>query len=114
MKEPFKIIILIATIFPYSLPAGATPANGRDTLTTAVDVPHAPIRHHSPRKATFMAMALPGLVQLYNDHWWKLPILYGGVGAALYGFTWNHRTYVMYRDAFVAYTRYMNEKAENP
>ncbi|MDR2131520.1 MAG: DUF5683 domain-containing protein [Odoribacteraceae bacterium] len=69
---------------------------------------------HSPRKATWLAMALPGAGQVYNDHWWKLPLLYGGVGAAVYGFNWNHGAYKKYRDAFVAYTRYLNAKAADP
>jgi hypothetical protein len=40
--------------------------------------------------------------------------LYGGAGAAVYGFTWNQRYYKTYRDAFVEYTQYMNAKAADP
>ena len=69
---------------------------------------------HSPHKATIMAMALPGLGQIYNRDWYKLPILYGGIGGVLYALDWNTKTYKRYRDAFVGFTGYMGEKVENP
>jgi hypothetical protein len=89
---------------------------GNGTLggTGIAPIAHKPKKPHSPRKATLMAMGLPGLGQIYNGHWWKLPILYGGAGAALYGLDWNQRNYKKYRDAFVAYTRYIDAKAADP
>ncbi|MDR1274347.1 MAG: DUF5683 domain-containing protein [Odoribacteraceae bacterium] len=119
----FSSIIFIAIIILSPAPGAASP---RDTLvpssagggtfggTAVAPVAFKAKKSHSPRKATLMAMALPGLGQLYNDHWWKLPVLYGGAAAAVYGFSWNNRSYKTYRDAFVAYTRYMNAKAADP
>lgn len=69
---------------------------------------------HSPHRATIMAMILPGSGQVYNGQWWKLPILYGGVGATVYGLSWNMKYYKKYRTAFVDYTDYLNEKVDNP
>lgn len=68
---------------------------------------------HSPHKATILAMVLPGAGQVYNRQWWKLPILYGGVGAAIYGLSWNTKYYNKYKDAFVGYTAYLNQIAED-
>jgi hypothetical protein len=35
---------------------------------------------HRPHTAVMRSLFLPGLGQLYNHRWWKLPIIYGGFG----------------------------------
>ena len=73
---------------------------------------------HSPHKATIMALLLPGSGQIYNDQWWKVPILYGGLAADIYGIIWNDRNYNLYMDSYsewVDYRAVLNEaKAQNP
>ncbi|MDL2224332.1 DUF5683 domain-containing protein [Bacteroidales bacterium OttesenSCG-928-M06] len=53
-----------------------------------------------PTKAVLYSAAFPGLGQLYNRKYWKLPIVYGGFIGCAYAITWNHKTYVDYRDAY--------------
>jgi hypothetical protein len=41
---------------------------------------------HSPRRAVIKSLSFPGLGQIYNRHglWWRLPLIYGGLGALAY------------------------------
>lgn len=55
---------------------------------------------HSPRSAALMSAVLPGLGQVYNKKYWKVPILYAGFGATLYSIKVNNDRYVRYRDAY--------------
>lgn len=55
---------------------------------------------HSPRKAALFSAVLPGLGQIYNRKYWKLPIVYGGFAGLGYGVGFHHRNWRTYSDAF--------------
>ncbi len=49
-----------------------------------------------PRQAAFISAILPGLGQVYNKRWWKVPLIYGGfVGLGLV-FEFNNRWYQLF------------------
>ncbi len=48
---------------------------------------------HSPRKASIRSAILPGWGQAYNKKYWKIPIIYVGAAALIYGLKWNHDNY---------------------
>ena len=54
-----------------------------------------------PEKSVLLAAVVPGLGQIYNRHYWKVPIIYGGAMGLAYGITWNDRRYVDYRKGYV-------------
>ena len=50
---------------------------GRDTLT--------------PGYMLLGTAILPGAAQMYNHDWWKVPVIYAGIGAGVYGGIWSNR-----------------------
>ena len=52
-----------------------------------------------PKKAVLLAL-VPGLGQIYNRKFWKLPIVYGGLMGCMYAITWNNKTYQDYSQAY--------------
>jgi len=55
---------------------------------------------HSPSKATWMSMALPGLGQYYNGQYWKIPIIYAGFSTLVFFVSQNKYEYNRYREAY--------------
>jgi len=60
------------------------------------------IRPHSPTRATLFSAALPGLGQVYNKKYWKVPIIYAGLGTCVYFIQRNNSKFQLYKDALVA------------
>lgn len=54
----------------------------------------------APAKAGFYSAILPGLGQAYNKKYWKIPIVYGALGASIYAYDFNNKQYKRTRTAF--------------
>ncbi len=52
-----------------------------------------------PKKAVLYSAIFPGLGQIYNRKYWKLPILYGGFVGLSYAISWNNGHYQDYFEA---------------
>ena len=59
--------------------------------------PYDPLR---PAKAAFYAAAFPGLGQIYNKDYWKIPLVYGALGSTVYGAVLNASESERFRTAF--------------
>ncbi|HVF82101.1 MAG TPA: DUF5683 domain-containing protein, partial [Flavisolibacter sp.] len=59
-------------------------------------------RLHSPKKATFRSLVLPGWGQAYNKKYWKIPIVYGALGITGGVFVYNLKNYREIRFAYSA------------
>jgi Family of unknown function (DUF5683) len=57
---------------------------------------------HSPRTAAIRSAILPGLGQIYNKKYWKLPIIYGALGVTGYIFFDNIKVYKESKFAYAA------------
>lgn len=64
------------------------------------DTVKAIINPNDPAKAAFYSAVLPGLGQAYNKKYWKIPIIYAGLGVGIYAYTFNQKKYHEYRDEY--------------
>jgi len=56
----------------------------------------------SPKKAALFSTVLPGAGQAYNRSWWKIPVIYAGMGTLGYFALYNHRQYQYVRSQLLA------------
>ena len=57
---------------------------------------------HSPRKATIYSALLPGLGQVYNKKYWKVPVVYGAFALTGYFIYYNNQRFHKYNDELIA------------
>ena len=65
----------------------------KDTVKTIIDP-------NRPARAAFYSALVPGLGQVYNKKYWKVPIVYGGLGLGIYNYNFNQKKYHEYRDEY--------------
>lgn len=53
-----------------------------------------------PVRAVWLGAIVPGLGQIYNRSYWKLPIVYGGFMGCIYAVTWTNNQYTSYKEAY--------------
>lgn len=56
----------------------------------------------NPKKAGLYSALLPGSGQFYNRQYWKVPVVYAGLGVAAYFISFNYTNYNRYRTAYIA------------
>ncbi|NOT50179.1 MAG: hypothetical protein HOP10_02770 [Chitinophagaceae bacterium] len=76
--------------------ADSTPV-AKKTTTNKYD---SAMKAHSPKKAAIRSALVPGLGQIYNKKYWKLPIVYGGLGTCAGIFFFNLKNYKETRFAY--------------
>ena len=54
----------------------------------------------SPTGAMLRSMVIPGWGQLYNESYWKIPIVWGALGAFAYAWKWNDDKVNYYDDKY--------------
>ena len=58
------------------------------------------LQKHSPRRAGLYSAIFPGLGQIYNHQYIKVPLMWAGIGIATGVFIFNFDHYVTFRDAY--------------
>jgi len=56
------------------------------------------------QRTTWHSAVLPGWGQVNNGKWWKVPLVYGALGASGYYIQTEGATYKEYRDGYIAMT----------
>lgn len=74
-----------------------------DTLTISQEniIDSTKIKQYNPKKAWKLSAAFPGLGQIYNRSYWKLPIVYGTFTTLGFIYAYNQKNYKNYQKLFV-------------
>jgi len=84
----------------------------RDTVPPVKKAPLPPIKKekvyhpdstHNPHTAVMHSLMVPGWGQLYNHRWWKVPVIYGGMGLLGWAVVFNEKYYKQ----FLALAQYL-------
>lgn len=54
-------------------------------------------KDHDPKRAAWYSAAIPGLGQAYNKKYWKIPLVWAGIGGFAYFINYNNDLYQFYR-----------------
>jgi hypothetical protein len=99
-----KIILLFFPLFLVCISVNAQDKKNKSDTTKLAKKPlnkyDSAFQAHSPRKAALRSAIFPGLGQIYNKKYWKLPIIYGALGISGGVFLYNLG---QYRDTRFAY-----------
>jgi hypothetical protein len=104
--KAYKKILLLLLIF---LCCWYSDINAQDTLSVADNGSR--INKADPLKATMLAVAFPGLGQIYNRKYWKVPLVYAGFGGVIYSIHYNTSNYNTYLKAYQDFTDKIPETA---
>ena len=96
------LIVIIIALFCFNLEAQEF-AVPNDTIKISVSKQK---KVFSPKKASIYAALFPGLGQVYNGKYWKLPIVYGGYVGLIYVLGWNSNNYNDYFNAYKTIAMY--------
>jgi hypothetical protein len=97
MKSTLLVIFFFSFYFMSSRVAAQVPAAGKDTI--AAKPAGKAIQKFNPRTATIRSAIFPGLGQIYNKKYWKLPLVYGALGTTAGVYFYNVKNYRLLRQA---------------
>lgn len=86
----FVLLLLLLTGNIFNLLAND---NGKDSLSS--------ISKKRANKTALLSAIIPGLGQIYNKKYWKVPVIYGGTTALIYFISENNKEYKKYKEAIL-------------
>lgn len=97
MSKAIKYSILAVFCFFTLLSSAQDTTNVIEGDTVSVKIP----KKKNPKKAALFSAVIPGAGQFYNESYWKIPIIYAGLGTATYFIVTNRKEYLRYKRAFI-------------
>jgi len=97
MSKAIKYSILAVFCFFSLLSSAQDSTQSIDGDTVSVKIP----KKKNPKNAALFSAVVPGAGQFYNESYWKIPIVYAGLGTATYFIVSNRKEYLRYKRAFV-------------
>ncbi len=101
-KTGISILTLLAWTAIYSQAIKGQAIDSDSTIIIKIQ------EKHSPQKASFYSAVLPGLGQIYNKKYWKVPIIYAGASVIGYYYIFNNNKYNEYK------SNYLRKLANDP
>ena len=96
-RHIYSIFFLAFCTFGF---AQNTPDSLKLKSKNTIYIPDENIDILAPSKAAFYSAVLPGLGQIYNKKYWKVPIVYGALGIGVYFYVDNNNLYNEFRTAY--------------
>ncbi len=93
--KSFKNSILFISILTGALFFFVNPTKAQNADSLAA------INTHSPHKAVIYSALVPGLGQVYNKKYWKVPIIYAAGGTLVYFIKTNNTQYQQFKKAYL-------------
>lgn len=97
-------ILLFTVSFCFSQEVKRDTVSGSGNLADTTIIENRPVEkmesyalRYDPRKAMLFAAVLPGMGQAYNKKYWKMPLVYGGFGALIYGTSLYQGLYLRFK-----------------
>ena len=104
MKNNFRVVLTttsLLSIFLLSLPCVREASAQTDTTKRAQNTEDTSfVMQKSASGAMLRSAIIPGWGQLYNESYWKIPIIFGTAGYLVYGWVTNNDLFVKYRDLY--------------
>ena len=98
MIRAFHIVLFVFLLGNFSSFAQTELGEGlrvKDTIKKSSE-----INVLAPSKAAFYSAIFPGVGQIYNKKYWKVPLVYGALGTTIYFYINNNKKYHLFRDTY--------------
>ena len=92
--------IILFSFFLLGINTATAQIQFEDVKITKDSTSYKPIDPLTPAKAAFYSAVIPGLGQVYNKKYWKVPIVYGGLAVGYYFYNDNNKKYKEFRDIY--------------